>query len=91
MVSEVATIAKRDLKVGEIAGEIGSSDIYGRTYLYDDAHAQGAIPLGLAPGGKVLKAINKGDMLTDTNFAPNSSKFVYELRKLQDAQLKMDA
>ncbi|HET6443567.1 MAG TPA: hypothetical protein VFI27_03220 [candidate division Zixibacteria bacterium] len=91
MVSEVATIAKRDLRVGEIAGEIGSSDIYGRTYLYDDAHAQGAIPLGLAPGGKVLKDIKKGEMLTEVNFAPDSSKFVYELRKIQDAQRKMDA
>lgn len=91
MVSEVATIAKRNLKVGEIIGEIGSPDIYGRTYLFEDAHAQKAIPLGLASGGKVLKDITKGDMLTDENFAPDSFKFVYELRKVQDAQLKMDA
>jgi predicted homoserine dehydrogenase-like protein len=91
MVSEVATIAKRDLKVGEIAGEIGSADIFGRTYIFEEAHAQKAIPLGLAPGGKVQKDIAKGDLLTEDNFAPNSAKFVYELRKVQDAQLAMDA
>jgi len=91
MVSEVATIAKRDLKAGEIAGEIGSPDIFGRTYVFEDAHAQKAIPLGLAPGGKVLKNIAKGDLLTEENFAPNPAKFVYELRKVQDAQLAMDA
>jgi predicted homoserine dehydrogenase-like protein len=91
MVSEVATIAKRDLKVGEIAGEIGSPDIFGRTYIFEEAHAQKAIPLGLAPGGKVLKEIAKGEMLTEDNFAPNAAKFVYELRKVQDAQLTMDA
>jgi predicted homoserine dehydrogenase-like protein len=91
MVSEVATIAKRNLKVGEIIGEIGSPDIYGRTYVLEDAQAQKAIPLGLASSGKVLKDIIKGDMLTDENFAPDSAKFVYELRKVQDAQLKMDA
>ena len=91
MVSEVATIAKRDLKVGEIAGEIGSPEIFGRTYIFEEAHAQKAIPLGLAPGGKVLKDIAKGDLLTEDNFAPNPAKFVYELRKLQDAQLVMDA
>ena len=91
MVSEVATIAKRDLKAGEIAGEIGSPDIFGRTYVFEDAHAQKAIPLGLAPGGKVLKNITKGDLLTEENFAPNPAKFVYELRKVQDAQLAMDA
>lgn len=91
MVSEVATIAKRDLKVGEIAGEIGSPDIFGRTYVFEDALAQKAIPLGLAPGGKVLKNIAKGDLLTEETFAPDPAKFVYELRKVQDAQLAMDA
>jgi len=91
LVSEVATIAKRDLRVGEIAGEIGSPDIFGRTYIFEDAHSQRAIPLGLAPGGKVLKDIAKGDLLTEDNFAPNPAKFVYELRKVQDAQLAMDA
>ncbi len=91
MVSEVATIAKRNLKQGEIVGEIGSPDIFGRTYIYAEAHAQKAIPLGLAPGGKVLKEIAKGDLLTEENFAPNPDKFVYELRRVQDAQLAMDA
>jgi len=90
MVSEVATIAKRDLKVGEIAGEIGSPDIFGRTYIFEDAHTAKAIPLGLATGGKVLKDIAKGDMLTEDNFAPDPTKFVYELRKVQDSQLAMD-
>ena len=91
MVSEVATIAKRDLQVREVAGEIGGPDIFGRTYLYEKARAQKAIPLGLTPGGKVLKNIAKGDLLTEENFAPNPAKFVYELRKVQDAQLAMDA
>jgi predicted homoserine dehydrogenase-like protein len=91
MVSEVATIAKRNLRQGEIVGEIGSPDIFGRTYVYAEAHAQKAIPLGLAPGGKVLKEIAKGDLLTEENFAPNPDKFVYELRRVQDAQLAMDA
>jgi predicted homoserine dehydrogenase-like protein len=91
MVSEVTTIAKRDLKVGEVAGEIGSADIFGRTYIYKDAYAQKAIPLGLAPGGKVIKDIAKGEMLTEENFVPDPAKFVYELRKVQNAQLEMDA
>jgi predicted homoserine dehydrogenase-like protein len=90
MVSEVATIAKRDLKPGEIAGEIGSPDIFGRTYIYEEARAQKAIPLGLATGGKVLKHIAKGEMLSEDNFAPKDDLFVYELRKVQDTQLAME-
>lgn len=90
MVSEVATIAKRDLSVGETVGEIGSPDIFGRTHIYQEALVQKAIPLGIAPGGKVVKDISKGEMLTEENFAPDPDKFVYKLRQMQDAQLAME-
>jgi predicted homoserine dehydrogenase-like protein len=90
MVSEVATIAKRDLKPGEVAGEIGSPDIFGRTYIYGEARALKAIPLGLAPGGRVLQPIPKGALLSEDNFAPNPELFVYKLRRMQDAQLALE-
>ena len=91
MVSEVATIAKRDLKAGEAVGEIGSPDILGRTYIYEEARARRAIPLGIAPGGTVVQDIAKGEMATEDNFAPDPAKFVYKLRQMQDAQLAMEA
>jgi predicted homoserine dehydrogenase-like protein len=84
MVSEVVAIAKRDLRPGEVIGEIGSADILGRTYTYSEAKANRAIPLGLAPGGKVRKPIKKGAMLTEESFAPNEDLFVCKLRKQQD-------
>ena len=90
-VSEVATIAKRDLSPGEVVGEIGCPDILGRTYTYDEAESLGAIPLGLATGGTVTRAIRKGEMLTQANLCPDSSLFVTKLRAVQDAQLAMDA
>ena len=90
LVSEVATIAKRDLKTGEVVGEIGGTDFFGRTYTYTEAHAQKATPLGLAPGGRVVEDIAKGELLTEENFAPNSNKFVCKLRQMQDAQLAME-
>jgi predicted homoserine dehydrogenase-like protein len=89
LISEVTTIAKRSLKAGEVVGEIGSPDIFGRTYIYEEAWTQKAIPLGLAPGGKALLDIAKGEMLTEDNFAPNPKKFVYKLRKVQDAEFSM--
>ncbi|MBC8450112.1 MAG: hypothetical protein H8D78_20460 [Chloroflexi bacterium] len=90
LVSEVAAIAKRDLKPGEVVGEIGCADFFGRTYIYEEAHALKAIPLGLVPGGKVVKEIARGEMLTEENFAPDPSIFVYKLRQMQDAQLAME-
>jgi predicted homoserine dehydrogenase-like protein len=90
MVSEVATIAKRDLRAGEIVGEIGSPDIFGRTYVYREARALQAIPLGIAPGGQVIRDIVKGETLTEENFAPDPDKFVYKLRRMQDAHLALE-
>jgi predicted homoserine dehydrogenase-like protein len=90
LVSEVATIAKRDLQPGDVVGEIGCPDILGRTYTYQEASAQQAIPLGLATGGRVTQPIAKGDLLTKANFAPNPELFVFKLRQMQDEQLKME-
>jgi predicted homoserine dehydrogenase-like protein len=90
MISEVATIAKRTLKPGEKVGEIGSADIFGRTLTYRDAATKNAIPLGLAPYGTVGKKIEKGELLTEDNFAPDADLFVYKLRKIQDAQIEME-
>ena len=90
MVSEVAAIAKRDLKPGEVVGEIGCPDFFGRTYAYTEAQHEHAIPLGLVPGGEVLQDIPKGSLLTEQNFAPDAGKFVYMLRRMQDAHLAME-
>jgi predicted homoserine dehydrogenase-like protein len=90
LVSEVVTIAKRDLKAGETVGDIGSPDILGRIYVYQEAHARRATSLGIAPGGKVVRDIPAGEMLTTDNFVPDPGKFVYKLRQMQDAQLMME-
>jgi len=87
MVSEVVTVAKRDLKAGQVVGDIGSADFYGLIYTYEEARAMKAIPMGLAPGGQVLKDIPKGAVLAEENVAPDSGKMVYKLRQMQDALL----
>ncbi len=83
-------MAKRDLKAGEIVQGIGSADIFHTIYIYQEARAKKGIPMGIAPGGKVLKDIPKGTMLTDDNFAPDASSFVYKLRQMQDAMMELE-
>lgn len=90
MCSEVVCVAKRDLKAGERVEGFGSTDIYGRIYTYEQAKALKAIPIGIAPGGKVLKSIPRGEIMTEDNFAPDSSTFIYHLRKMQDAMLNLE-
>jgi len=85
MHSEVVTIAKRRLKAGEKVGGIGSADIYGLVYPYQQAKSLGAVPIGIAANGTVRQNISKGDLLTQENFAPDTTTYIYRLRKKQDA------
>lgn len=89
MHSEVVAIAKRDLKPGETVGFNGGPEYFNRIYTYQEACEKKAIPMGIAPGGKVLKDIRKGTMFTEYNFIPDQSSFVYKLRKKQDEMLNM--
>jgi predicted homoserine dehydrogenase-like protein len=88
MVSEVVAIAKRNLKAGETIGGIGSAEVYHRIYTYAEARQMKAIPMGIAPKGKVLQDIPQGAILTEENVAPDTSRFIYSLRKMQDATLR---
>ena len=73
-----------DTVYGETLGSIGSADFFSRIYTYQEAQAARGIPMGLAPGGKILKDITKGEMLTYDNFAPDTSTLAYKMRQMQD-------
>jgi predicted homoserine dehydrogenase-like protein len=85
MVSEVVSVAKRDLKVGERLNGIGSADFFSRIYSIEDAAHLKGVPMGLTAGGLATKPIGRGELLTTDNFAPDTNSLVYKLRQLQDA------
>jgi predicted homoserine dehydrogenase-like protein len=87
MVSEVVTVAKRDLHTGEILGGIGSADVFHRLYSYQEACMLGALPMGIAPGARVLQDIPKGEVVTEDAVSPDTSRLVYQLRQMQDFTL----
>jgi predicted homoserine dehydrogenase-like protein len=89
MYSEVVCVAKRDLNAGEKVGGIGSADIYGKIYTYAEAKVLKAIPLGIAPSGRVTAPIRKGSVVTEDNFVPDQSSFIYRMRRMQDALLDL--
>jgi predicted homoserine dehydrogenase-like protein len=88
--SEVVCVAKRDLKTGTTVGGIGGTDWLGRIYTYPEACSKKAIPIGIAAGGKVIKDIRKGELLTEDSFEPDDSTIVYRIRKMQDSLFDMN-
>jgi predicted homoserine dehydrogenase-like protein len=87
MHSEVVAVAKRDLKVGTKVEGIGGTDIYGRIYTYPQARELKAVPLGIVTDGMVTAPVTRGQILSEDNFDPDSSTFIYKMRRRQDEML----
>jgi predicted homoserine dehydrogenase-like protein len=82
--AEVMTIAKRDLKPGEILDAFGGYTFYGSIDTADEASRLHALPAGLAPGAEVTRTLNKGDVITYHDVRLNETMAVVRLRRLQD-------
>ena len=80
--AEVVAVAKRDLELGEKLGGIGSADYYG--CIYKASEAGGMLPLGLAEGARVTRAVRRGEVIARAGVAPAEGSFVESLRRLQE-------
>jgi predicted homoserine dehydrogenase-like protein len=83
-VAEAITVAKRDLKAGEILGKIGETQYRAWAMTAAGARRAHAIPLGLAEGAKIVKAVKKGEYLTYENCVPEASFIVTQIRQRLD-------
>ncbi len=86
-VAEVCAVAKRDLAAGETFDAIGETCYRSWTMTVGEARAVRAVPVGLLEGGKVLKAVKKGELITADNASPDTSTRLYALRRQQDEML----
>jgi predicted homoserine dehydrogenase-like protein len=83
-VAEVAAVAKRDLAPGETFDAIGETCYRSWTMTAAEATAARAVPVGLLEGGRVLKPVRKGDLLTLQNATPDTSTRLWALRRKQE-------
>jgi len=86
-VAEVCAVAKRDLAAGETFDAIGETCYRSWTMTVTEGRAAKALPVGLLEGGKVLKPVKKGDLLTADNAAPDPTTRLFALRRKQDEML----
>lgn len=89
--AEVGARAKRDLEPGETLDAIGEYGYRGFALTRDDALRVNALPLGLAQGARVTSRIGKGDYLTYANCAPDERLRIVQLRREQDAFVRVAA
>lgn len=86
LVSEVITVAKKDLKAGEVIDGLGGYTTYGTIATKEESDAKGYIPYGLVTkGAKMLKDAKKGQLITWDMMQIDTNTLIYKLRKEQDA------
>jgi predicted homoserine dehydrogenase-like protein len=88
LVSEVITVAKKDLKTGEEIGGIGGYTVYGLIEQHKVAADTGCLPIGLSQG-----CILKRNKPKDSLILYDDVEFPYEplllkLRKIQDKEIQ---
>ncbi len=84
MVSEVITMAKRDLKAGEKLDGIGGYTVYGLIEEYGRAKEEKLLPVGLSEGCILKKDIVKDQLIKYNDVNPVRDSLLLNLRRLQD-------
>ena len=84
-VAEVGCKAKRDLVPGEELGRIGEYLYRGFSMTRSYANERGALPIGLAQGAKVVRAVAKGAIIGYADVTLPAGSEIARVRRLQDA------
>jgi predicted homoserine dehydrogenase-like protein len=79
--ADAVAVAKKDLNAGELLDGEGGYTVVGRLMPAADSLKQGCLPLGLAHGWKMLKAVKAGQPLRWSDVAADSSSVAVKLRR----------
>ena len=83
-IADVMTIAKKDLKAGDVLERFGGYTNYGVMELADVAKELNALPAGLSPGARMVRGVKKGEVVTWDDVSLDEGKTVVKLRREQD-------
>jgi predicted homoserine dehydrogenase-like protein len=86
-VSEVMTVAKKDLNPGDVLDGIGGFTCYGLIELHEIIKKDRYLPIGISEGCVVKKKISKDEPITYDDVELNENSILFNLRKIQDLQI----
>jgi predicted homoserine dehydrogenase-like protein len=84
-VAEVLTVAKRDVAPGEKLDQFGGYTYHGVIDRAMEARRVNALPVGLAPGAKMVRPVQRGEVVAWDDVKLDESSTVVKLRRQQDA------
>jgi predicted homoserine dehydrogenase-like protein len=80
-IADVASVAKKDLKPGEILDGEGGYSVFGRLVRADESLSHQYLPLGLSRGGRMIKPVAKDAIVTYHDVALDETLLSFKLRK----------
>ena len=84
-VCETITVAKKDLKAGEMLDGIGGYTVLGSIDTYEKAKEENLLPIGLVDKNTIVtRDVKKGEYITYDMVKLDTSTIIYRLRKLQE-------
>lgn len=87
LTSECITIAKKDLKAGEVLDAIGEYCYRASIELADVARKGNMLPVGLAKGARMKVDVRKDEVITYDMVELNEDSVLLQLRRMQDQLL----
>ncbi len=88
---DVACVAKRDLAAGERLDGEGGTTVWGRLLPAADSLARGALPIGLAHGLALRKAVGYGEVLTWEDVVLDEADGAYQVRREMERRFAPEA
>ena len=82
---EVIATAKKDLAAGEVLDDLGHYMTYGQCENADVVARDRLLPIGIAPGCRLARAVAKDEVLTYADVELPANRLIDELRAEQDA------
>ncbi|MFZ2651342.1 MAG: Gfo/Idh/MocA family oxidoreductase [Burkholderiaceae bacterium] len=79
--ADVVATAKRDLRVGETLDGEGGYTVWGKLLPAQTSAQMGGLPLGLAHGIKLVRAVRQGQSLSWADVAIDTTTQAYQLRR----------
>lgn len=80
-IADVACVAKKDLKPGDLLDGEGGYCAFGRLVSAQESVMARYLPMGLTNKAQVLRPVKKGDILTYDDVEIDETMFAYKLRK----------
>ncbi|MFC1916113.1 NAD(P)H-dependent oxidoreductase [Chloroflexota bacterium] len=80
-VAEVATVAKKELNMGDILDGEGGYAVYGRLVPAEQSLKGRYLPMGLSNKTQVIRQVAKDSIITYDDVAMDESRFCYQIRK----------